>query len=109
AWQVMFGLHGEVANIQRGGIWQSYREIGAPVSVLLNKSNSDVNPTRGYRLQFDATPFVDVGENSNFFTILRLTGRTYLDVGEDPGRSVLALRASFGSEPATSISGIPPD
>ena len=39
---------------------------------------------------------------------MRLTGRSYFDFGE-PGRSVLALRASFGTEPAINIGGIPPD
>jgi len=40
--------------------------------------------------------------------ILRLTGRHYWDIAE-PGRTVLATRASFGIEPTTSIGGIPPD
>jgi translocation and assembly module TamA len=44
----------------------------------------------------------------DFFTVIRLTGRHYFDIGED-GRSVLATRASLGSEPALSIGGIPPD
>lgn len=109
-WQVRAGLDLEAADIKptSSGIWQSYRLLGVPMSVLMNKANSDVDPTTGYRLQLDVAPYGDAGPNNNFFSIIRLTGRSYFDLAE-PGRSVLALRASFGTEPAVSIAGIPPD
>ena len=78
------------------------------MSVLMNKANSDVDPTEGYRLELDVTPYVDFGPNNDFFSIIRLTGRSYFDLGE-PGRSVLALRASFGTEPTANVAGIPFD
>jgi translocation and assembly module TamA len=110
AWQVRVGLSGEASYIKpiSTGIWNSYRLLGVPATVLLNKANSDVNPTKGYRVQLDVAPYGDVGPNNNFFSILRLTGRTYCALAE-PGRSVLALRASFGTEPAVDIADIPPD
>src|ERR1700704_5043008 len=109
-WQVRVGLAAEVSQERRisTSIWQDYRLIGVPASVLMNKANSDVDPTKGYRLQLDVTPYVDFGPNNDFFTFIRLTGRSYLDLGES-GRSVLALRASFGTEPTSNIPGIPPD
>ena len=109
-WQVRAGLAAEASQVARTStaIWQSYRLLGVPASVLMNKANSDVDPTTGYRLQLDVTPYGDVGPNNDFFSIIRLTGRSYFDLAE-PGRSVLALRASFGTEPATNIAGIPPD
>jgi translocation and assembly module TamA len=107
-WTVRAGLSGEISSIERAGIWNSYRLLGVPVTVLMNKANSDVDPTRGYRLQFDVTPYIDFGPFNDYFTVLRLTGRTYLDLGV-PGRSVLALRASLGIEPTSNIAGIPPD
>jgi translocation and assembly module TamA len=79
-----------------------------PMAVLLNKANSDVDPTRGYRLELDLTPYVDFGPNNDFFSVIRLTGRSYFDLAE-PGRSVLALRASFGTEPTANVAGIPFD
>src|SRR5260370_26109537 len=82
--------------------------MGVAASVRMNKAKSNVDPTKGYRLQLDVTPYVDFGPNNDFFTIIRLTGRSYLDLGES-GRSVLALRASFGTEPTSNIPGIPPD
>jgi len=109
-WQVRIGLTGEASQVKptSSGIWTSYRLLGVPMSLLMNKANSDTDPTQGYRLQLDVTPYVDVGSNNDFFSMLRLTGRSYFDLGE-PGRSVLALRASFGTEPTGNIGGIPPD
>ena len=109
-WQVRIGITGEAeqAKPTSSGIWTDYRLIGVPMSVLMTKANSDVDPTKGYRLQLDVTPYVDFGPNNDFFTMIRLTGRSYFDLGE-PGRSVLALRASFGTEPTGNIGGIPPD
>jgi translocation and assembly module TamA len=107
-WQVMAGIGGEVASLYRNGIWANYREISLPTTILFNRANSDLNPTRGYRLQFDAAPFVDVGANADFFTMLRLTARSYFDLAE-PGRTVLALRGSLGMEPTNDIAAIPPD
>jgi len=109
-WQVRVGLTAEVEQTQQtsAGVWQNFQLLGAPVSVLMNKANSDVDPTRGYRFQLDVTPYVDFGPNNDYFTIIRLTGRAYLDFS-DTGRSVLALRASFGTEPTSNIPGIPPD
>jgi translocation and assembly module TamA len=109
-WTVRAGLYFEIEQAQRpsSGIWQDYTLIGLPVSVLMNQANSDVDPTKGYRLQLDVTPYADVGPNNDFFTKIRLTGRSYFDMGE-PGRSVLALRASFGTEPSGNVNNIPPD
>ena len=109
-WQVHVGLTGEVEQTEQtsAGFWRNFQLLGAPVSVLMNKANSDVDPTKGYRVQLDVTPYVDFGSNNDYFTIIRLTGRAYLDFSET-GRSVLALRASFGTEPTDNIAGIPPD
>jgi translocation and assembly module TamA len=99
------GLAGEISRITRNGITMDYRLIGLPLSILYNRANSDVDPTKGYRIDVEVTPWVSA---IDFFTVLRVTGRTYLDLAE-PGRTVLAARASLGSEPAISIGGIPPD
>jgi translocation and assembly module TamA len=82
-----------------------YQLVGLPLSILYNHANSELNPTEGYRVDLDVTPWV---YSRDFFTVIRLTGRHYFDISGD-GRSVLATRASFGTEPAISIGGIPPD
>lgn len=107
-WQARVGFATEIADITRNGVTQSYRMLGLQGTVLYNRANSDLDPTRGYRLEFNVQPWIDTGPGGDMFTILRLTGRHYWDIAE-PGRTVLATRASFGTEPAISIGGIPPD
>ncbi|WP_428683732.1 autotransporter assembly complex protein TamA [Reyranella sp.] len=107
-WQARLGFAAEVADITRNGITQNYRLLGLQGTLLYNRANSDLDPTRGYRIEFNVQPWVDTGPGGDMFTILRLTGRHYWDIAE-PGRTVLATRASFGTEPAISIAGIPPD
>lgn len=104
-WQIKTGIAGEISRITRNGISQDYRLVGLPQSVMFNHANNDLDPTQGYRLDLDVAPWA---YSADFFTIVRLTGRGYFDLGE-PGRSVLATRASLGTEPAISIGGIPPD
>lgn len=104
-WQARLGIAGELSRITRNGITMDYQLVGLPLSILYNRANSDLDPTEGYRIDLDVTPWV---YSRDFFTVIRLTGRHYFDVGE-PGRSVLATRASLGTEPAISIGGIPPD
>jgi translocation and assembly module TamA len=104
-WQGRLGLAGELSHITRNGITMDYALVGVPLSVLYNRANSDLDPSEGYRLDLDVTPWV---YSRDFFSVIRLTGRNYFDLGE-PGRSVLATRASLGTEPAISIGGIPPD
>ena len=107
-WQGRLGLAAEISDITREGVTQSYRLLGLQGTVLYNRANSDLDPTRGYRVEFNVQPWIDTGPGGDFFTILRLTGRHYWDIAE-PGRTVLATRASFGTEPASSIAGIPAD
>ena len=107
-WQARVGFAAEISEITRNGITQNYRLLGLQGTVLYNRANSDLDPTRGYRIEFNVQPWVDTGPSGNMFTILRLTGRHYWDLAE-PGRTVLATRASFGIEPALNIGSIPPD
>jgi len=108
-WTVRAGVAADFAQERyvSNPVFQTYDLIGLPVTVLMNQANSDLDPTRGWRLQLDAIPWIDVGPNNDFFASLRLTARSYFDLGE-PGRSVLALRASLGSEPSSNVSNIPP-
>ena len=104
-WQARLGLSSEISKITRNGVTMDYGLVGVPLSVLYNRANSDTDPTKGYRVDLDVTPWV---YDRDFFTVMRVTGRNYLDLAE-PGRTVLATRASLGTEPAISIGGIPPD
>jgi translocation and assembly module TamA len=107
-WRAKVGLTGEASQITRYGITGYYKLLGAPMQVILNQADSDVEPTKGYRLTLNVTPYYDFTNPSDPFVIARLTGTTYLNVSGD-GRSVLAGRASFGSIPGGTANNIPFD
>ena len=75
--------------------------LGVPMSVLMNKANSDVDPTTGYRLQLDVTPYADFGPNNDFFSIIRLTGRSYFDLASPAAACWRCAPRSAPSPPPT--------
>ncbi|TMJ25862.1 MAG: outer membrane protein assembly factor [Alphaproteobacteria bacterium] len=107
-WRFKVGVSGEVSQIQRYGIWGDYKLIGLPAQVIYNRANSDVDPTEGFRITLNATPYADLTHNGDLFAILKLVGTTYVNVSGD-GRSVLAGRAAFGTIPGGTNASIPFD
>jgi translocation and assembly module TamA len=107
-WRFRAGVYGEVSQIQRYGIWGDYSLIGLQGQVIYNRANSDVDPTEGFRITFNAAPYADMTHNGNLFAILKLVGTAYVNVSGD-GRSVLAGRAAFGSIPGGTNASIPFD
>jgi translocation and assembly module TamA len=107
-WRVKAGLSGEVSEITRFGVLGHYKLIGVPLSAILNEADSDTEPTHGYRVTFDVTPYADLMNNSDLFTIAKIVGTAYLNVSGD-GRSVLAGRAAFGTIPGGTNAAIPFD
>ena len=102
------GLTGEFSTIERNGVSQSYRLLGVPLGLTLDRTNNVFDPSRGFRLALNLTPYFDVGNLSDQFVSIRATGSTYFDFS-DSGRSVLAARASFGVIPNVQLNDIPPD
>jgi translocation and assembly module TamA len=98
----------EFSTIQREGVTHSYRLLGVPLGVTLDRTNNPLDPSRGYRLVFNLTPYLGVGNLSDQFAVIRATGSSYFDFS-DTGRSVLAARASFGIIPNVQFNDIPPD
>src|SRR5262249_50876385 len=107
-WHLKAGITGEWSEITRYGVANDYNLYGVPLQVVLNEADSILDPTKGYRLTLDTTPYVDARNSNNLFAILRLTGTGYVDVSGD-GRSVLAGRASVGSIPGGTNANIPFD
>lgn len=107
-WRFKVGVSGEVSQIQRYGIWGDYKLVGLPGQVIYNRANSDVDPTEGFRITFNAAPYADLTHNGDLFGILKLVGTAYLNVSGD-GRSVIAGRAAFGSIPGGTNANIPFD
>jgi translocation and assembly module TamA len=112
--RVKAGIAAEYSMILRQGIEQDYELIGLPLSATIDRSNNELDPTSGWRGLVTLAPYVDVGAVGEPFAIFRATGSAYFDVAgfmgwEHVGRSVLAVRASFGSIPGVRTGAIPPD
>jgi translocation and assembly module TamA len=107
-WEVKVGLTSEVSQITRFGATNNYNLYGMPIQVALNKADSLVDATRGYRVTLDMSPYLDATNSGDVFAIVRLTGTAYADVSGN-GRSVLAGRASFGTIPGGTNAAIPFD
>lgn len=107
-WRFKVGVSGEVSEIERYGIWGYYKLIGVPAQVIYNRANSDVDPTQGFRLTLNATPYADLTHSGAPFAILKLVGTAYLNVSGN-GRSVIATRAAFGTIPGGTNASIPFD
>jgi translocation and assembly module TamA len=107
-WAFGSSLAYDYSVIDAQGSSNTYSLVGLPSQVRLNHADSTVEPTKGYMLTLNASPYVDTSNKHDIFSILRLTGSTYVDVSGD-GRSVLAARASFGIIPGADVGLIPPD
>lgn len=107
-WRAAAGFSLEYAIIERLGSTRNYKLLGIPLSVAWHKTDSELEPTKGFRLDMKVTPYLDFGEAGKPFAIFRLTGTTYVDV-LGGGRTVLAARASIGSIPGVRTDAIPPD
>ncbi|MGE0422728.1 MAG: autotransporter assembly complex family protein [Reyranellaceae bacterium] len=107
-WRVTAGFNLEYSVIERLGVTQSYQLLGVPLGAVWDRTDNELEPTRGWRLDAKATPYLDFGNAGKPFAILRLTGSTYIDV-LGGGRTVLAARASVGSIPGVRTGAIPPD
>jgi translocation and assembly module TamA len=101
-------VSGEVSQIEQYGITNYYKLVGLPMSVTLNEADSDTDPTKGYKLTANLTPYADINHDHDLFAILKLVGTAYVNVSGD-GRSVIAGRAAFGSIPGGTNANIPPD
>jgi translocation and assembly module TamA len=103
------GLAFELSRVTQNDETNTYKLLGVPLGLIWDGTNNLLEPTRGFRIALDVTPYVDVIENpTKPFVITRLTGSTYLDLS-DSGRTVLAARASVGIIPGLSEGAIPPD
>ena len=106
---------------------QTYAILGLPVSAAYDARDDVLDPTRGYRVNLEASPYIDV-ERSTPFARLDLDASYYLGLGrfrggrfgtaeideailaERPPRVVLAARAAAGALVGVDgVLDIPPD
>jgi translocation and assembly module TamA len=85
----------ETGRIGRYGVLEDYTLLGFVTGLRYDTTTSLLNPTSGYRINLNATPYYSLLDGTSYVR-LQATGSTYLDLTGDQG-SVLALRTSVGS------------
>ena len=108
-WSVNIGVLGTVEQDQQEGVTRHYGLVQLPLGVKYDSTNSLFDPIRGIRAQATITPTESLLAPSATFTILQLSGSTYIDLTGGRGRSVIALRALVGSVQGASTFQLPPD
>ena len=110
-WSVSAGLSGVEERVTQEGATQSYTLLGLPVGVTYDSTGPDglFNPTHGIKAKLTVTPTEPFGGQSSFFTLVQLSGSTYVNLADTEGRSVIALRGLVGTAQGASTFQIPPD
>ncbi|HYD65998.1 autotransporter assembly complex family protein [Azospirillum sp.] len=83
--------------------------IGVPLTLNYNGSNDLLNPTSGFRIGVQATPWIPAGgkEAERQFLSTTVSGTVYHDIAGD-GRYVAAARAQVGGIVGAGLAAIPP-
>ena len=108
------GILGQQSRILQEGVTRNYTLLALPLGLTYDDTGPAglLDPTRGYKANLTVTPTASLSTGTDF-TIIQLTGSTYLDpgilLGEAPGRSLVALRAILGSIQGASTFQVPPD
>ena len=104
------GVTGTEERVRQEGVSRDYTLAALPLSLAVDTTGLDglLNPTHGFRAAATATPTQSLSGSTSTFTILEVTGSTYIDLAA-PGRSVLALRATLGSVQGAGTFQLPPD
>lgn len=105
---VRAGLAVETEIVQTAERRDTYLPLSVPTGLTLDRSNSPLDPTKGYRLGLEATPYFEMRNAGKPFVKLRATGSTYFDL-TGRGSTVVAIRASVGAMPGATKDAVPPD
>jgi translocation and assembly module TamA len=114
-WSVSAGLTLTDDHIIQGATY-NYTLVALPLSIAYDSTNVATpldDPNHGYRASVGLTPTVAIGHPDSTFLIAQLKAAGYYDLhwlfGEDPGRTVLALRALAGQALGAGEFSLPPD
>ena len=114
-WRVSAGLTTTDDHIIQGATF-NYTLIALPLSLAYDSTDVPTpldDPSHGYRASVDLTPTLAIGHPSTTFLITQVKAAGYYDLhglfGEDPGRTVLALRALAGQALGAGEFSLPPD
>ena len=89
------GVAVEVSNVTDEDGEDLFSFVSLPLGLRLDTTDNLLDPTEGFRLSVEATPFISILEAELPFQRIDLTGSAYIDPGTD-GLLVLAARSRLG-------------
>lgn len=102
------GIAFRFSEVEQLGETETFQFVSFPLELRWDRSNSELDPTRGFRLSGRVEPFLDFfGEPSRFLK-MRLTGSYYQPLDRND-KWVLAARATAGSILGESKGDVPAD
>jgi len=101
-------LEAEHARVNEKVDYRSYVLVGVPVFLKKDGTDDLLNPTRGYRVGIESTPYLRALGSNLTFLQTKLTSSWY-DQLSPSGNYILALQGTLGSTVGTSLDAIPKD
>lgn len=111
-WRASAGIAGEQEHIVQEAVARDYTLVGLPVEARYDSSDNLFDPTSGIRATGRVTPTQSLGKPSATFTLIELSGSTYLDAGAlwgSHGRSIVAVRGLIGQSVGATQFQLPPN
>jgi translocation and assembly module TamA len=99
---------GEHAHVDEKVDSRTYILTGLPVFLKKDGTDDLLNPTRGYRAAFEATPYLRPLGGDLTFLQSKLTGSWYQKLS-DSGNYIFALQGTLGSTVGVSLNELPKD
>jgi translocation and assembly module TamA len=115
-WSVSAGFSTTDDHVIQGDIDENYTLVALPLNVGYDSTDLASpldDASHGYRATVSFTPTLAIGHPSSTFLITQVKAAKYFDLDwlfrEDPGRTVLALRALAGQALGAGEFSLPPD
>lgn len=107
-WRGGLALRLKASRVEEKGDEKAFALASLPLVLEADRTDSLLDPARGWRLSFEAAPFLDVRQPRTHFLRLKLVHSRYLRLSREP-RVVLAARFAVGTIPGVDRDEIPAD
>ncbi len=94
--RTIVGLAPSFDNVEDNDEERQFALLGLPASIFWDASDDRLDPARGFRLDFNTTPYVGTGSDTLAFVTAAVGVSAYHKIDEK-GRYILAGRARVGS------------
>lgn len=101
------GLGAEFTRITDNADTDTFFLLSLPAQIAYDTTDAPLDPSRGLRVTFGYTPYLDLAGEAGTFHRLKASIATYFPVIEENKRLVLAARLSAGSLFGAAVTDIP--